>query len=355
LAARAARLKGDFHVAEAHLNQCMKLNHGATEAIQLEFLLMRVQGGEEDEVASELLVHYVEAGSPEAPVILETLALAYMRNLRYGPAYDCLCRWIELAPDSAVPHRWRGWVLERVNDHDGAMIDYRRAVELDPNLVPARLRLAEMLLEMSKIPEAVEHLEYLIQQAPQRPDVMARLGQCRFAQGEPEEARRLLEVAVEGMPKDSGVLVTLAKIELQDKHSLKGEEYVRRALIVDPTDTEAEFVLAAALQAQERWVEANAVLEQHRKDAALVKRVGEVLKQEAEHPTTDPAALSELGAVFLRTNEQIGMYWLHRALQRDPRHQPTHKVLAEFYESKGNREKAAIHRAFLKPESPSPP
>jgi Tfp pilus assembly protein PilF len=212
-----------------------------------------------------------------------------------------------------------------------------------------------MLLEMSKIPEAVEHLELLIKQAPQRADVMARLGECRFAQGEPKEARRLLEVAVEGMPKDSGVLVTLAKIELQDKHSLKGEEYVRRALIVDPTDTEAEFVLAAALQAQERWVEANVVLEQHRKDAALVKRVGEVLKQEAEHPTNDPAALSDLGAVFLHTNEQIGMYWLHRALQRDPRHQPTHKVLAEFYESKGNREKAAFHRAFLTPENKSSP
>jgi tetratricopeptide (TPR) repeat protein len=353
LAARAARLKGDFHRAELHLNRCMKLQPGASEAIQLEFLLMRVQGGEEDEVASELMVQYVNVGSPESEVILETLARAFMRNLRYGPAYDCLCRWIEVAPDSAEPYQWRGWVLERVNDHNGAMEDYRRAVDLNPDLIAARLRLAEMLLEMSKIPEAVQHLERLSQQAPERRDVMARLGQCRFAQGEPEEARRMLEVALEGMPKDPGALVTLAKIELQEKHAQKSEEYLRRALKVDPTDPEAGFVLAAALQAQDRWSEANAALEEHKKNTELVKDVGKILNEEAKHPTRDPAPLCKLGEVFLKTNEQIGLYWLHRALERDPSHEQTHKILAEFYDSKGSREKAAFHRKYLKADNKS--
>ena len=278
-----------------------------------------------------------------------------MRNLRYGPAWDCLSRWIEISPDTAEPYYWRGWVLERVNDHNGAIKDYRRAVDLDAGFLSARLRLAEMLLEMSNVPEAVGHLERLSRQAPDRPDIMARLGQCRFAQGDPEEARRLLEFAVKDMPNDSGVLVTLAKLELQKENPQKGEEYVRRALKVDPTNTEAEFVLAGALQAQERWTEANAALEQHRKNQALVKRVGQILNDEAQHPTRDPASLCELGEVFLHTNEQIGLYWLHRALQRDPSHEPTHRILAEFYDSKGNREKAALHRKYLKSETKSAP
>jgi tetratricopeptide (TPR) repeat protein len=355
LAGRVARRQLDFPRAEMHLNRCLRLHPGGTEAIQLEFLLMRVQGGQEDEVVDYLMSQYVDTGSPEAAVILDTLAQAYMRNLRYGPAWDCLSRWIEIAPDTAEPYYWRGWVLERVNDHNGAIKDYRRAVDLDAGFLSARLRLAEMLLEMSNIPEAVGHLERLSRQAPDRPDIMARLGQCRFAQGDPEEAWRLLEVAVKEMPNDSGVLVTLAKLELQKENPKKGEEYVRRALKVDPTNTEAEFVLAAALQAQERWTEANAALEQHRKNQALVKRVGQILNDEAQHPTRDPASLCELGEVFLHTNEQIGLYWLHRALQRDPSHEPTHKILAEFYESKGNREKAALHRKYLKSETKSAP
>src|SRR5437868_15243409 len=51
LAARAARLSGDLQDAEAHLNQCLKLHGGATEPVQLEFLLLRAQTGELDQVA----------------------------------------------------------------------------------------------------------------------------------------------------------------------------------------------------------------------------------------------------------------------------------------------------------------
>ena len=54
LAARAARLTADFEGAEAHLKRCLKLQQGATEATQLEFLLMRAQTGEEDVVAPAL-------------------------------------------------------------------------------------------------------------------------------------------------------------------------------------------------------------------------------------------------------------------------------------------------------------
>src|SRR5439155_27034966 len=43
LAARAARMTGDIQAAEAHLKQCLKLQGEATQAVQLEFLLLRVQ------------------------------------------------------------------------------------------------------------------------------------------------------------------------------------------------------------------------------------------------------------------------------------------------------------------------
>jgi hypothetical protein len=39
LAARAARLTGDFAGAEALLDRCLELQHGATEGVQIEFLL----------------------------------------------------------------------------------------------------------------------------------------------------------------------------------------------------------------------------------------------------------------------------------------------------------------------------
>jgi type IV pilus assembly protein PilF len=352
LAARAARMKGDFETAEEHLNACLKLPGGRTEAVQVEFLLMRAQRGEEDEVAPELML-YVDNGSPEAPLILETLARAYMYNIRYGPAYGYLTRWMALAPDSPEPVRWRGWVLERLNDFQGAMNDYKQALKLDPELVPVRLRLAEMYLDSSNPPEALPLLERLHSQFPDRADIQARLGQCRFLQGDVEEARRLLEPASEQLPKDVVVRITLGKLELQQKRPAEAEPWLRRALQIDPLDTEAEFTLVAALQAQNRDDEAKAVLAQHQKDMALNRRVSETLQREAEGHPASPDALAEAGATFLRTNDRIGLYWLYRALQRDPGHQGANKALAEYYENKPNPdlEKAAAHRRRLKTEA----
>jgi tetratricopeptide (TPR) repeat protein len=268
--------------------------------------------------------------------------------MRYGMAYVLLSRWSILEPGSAEPLRWRGWVLERMGDAEAAMKDYQRVLDINPGLVPIRLRLAEMYLDRSSTVEAAGHLELLAKQFPDRPDVLARLGQCRFAQGEHKEARRLLERAVQDLPNDSAVLVHLAKLEQQEGRPDLAEQWVRRALKVDPTDTEAEFTLVNCLQSQGRWDDARAATEQHRKDTAMLKRVAQLLHDDAEHPSTDPDALSEVGTLFLRSNPRVALYWLHRALERDPGHQATHKVLAEYYEGTGDLEKAAAHRRQLK-------
>jgi tetratricopeptide (TPR) repeat protein len=350
LAARAARLNGDFDEADAQLKLCIKLEQGATEAIQVEFLLMRVQRGEEDEVGPELIALHVDKNSPESPLILETLARAYMHNLRYGPAYNLLTRWIGLAPNSAEPLRWRGWVLERLNDPEHAMKDYERALELEPDLVPVRLRMAEICIERKDPPKALVHLDRLRRLCPDRPEVMARMGECRHLQGNAVEARPLLEAAVQQLPNDSALLLHLAQLEMEQQHPAKAEQWARRALKVDATDTEAEFMLVTSLQAQERWAEAQAALEQHGKDVALLKRVAQVLQQEAEQRRPDPGALAELGVVFLRSQERVGLYWLHKALERDPGHQRAHEALAEYYEGKGDVAQAAAHRRYLKPQ-----
>jgi Tfp pilus assembly protein PilF len=160
----------------------------------------------------------------------------------------------------------------------------------------------------------------------------------------------LLEAAVEHMPKDPSVLIHLAKLDLGAKRPASAERWARRALKVDSHDTEAEFTLAAILQSQGRWKEAAAVLEKHHKDTALLKRLARVLQQEAEKPNTNPDDLCEVGTIFLRTNARVGLFWLHRALERNPNHQAAHKTLAEYYQSKGDLQKAGYHRSQLKPD-----
>jgi predicted Zn-dependent protease len=355
LAARAARLSGDPQAAEDHLNECLKLNGGATEAVQLEFLLLRVQTGNVDEV-SPTLIDCVEKGHPESPIILETLAQAYMHRHRYKPMLACLTRWVEICPDTAKAYQWRGWVLERLNHSKEAAADYNRALELDPDIVPVRLRLAEMYMEDSNPPAALPHLEAVSRRVPDRPEVLARLGQCRLLQGQPEEARRLLEAAVANLPNDPPLLVSLAKLDLQEGRPAEAEQWLRRALRVDPTDTESRYTLVASLRAQGRTEEAATALAESEKTAARMKRFYHFLQEEAERPSNDPDALCEVGEVFLSVGKgTLGVYWLNKALERDPGHQRALQALAEYYEKKGDRDRADGYRRLIQPDTKNVP
>ncbi|MCI0378592.1 MAG: tetratricopeptide repeat protein, partial [Gemmataceae bacterium] len=290
----------------------------------------------------------VEKHHPESPIILETLARAYMHHLRYKEALACITRWIEDTPETAKPYQWRGWVFERLNHSKKAMEDYQTALKLDAGMSSVRLRIAEMHLEDSDPLAAIPHLEHLREQLPERPEPVARLGQCRFLQGRHEEARRLLEEAVKEMPKDLNVLVYLGKLELQQERPAAAEQWLRRALKVDDKDTEALYTLVSVLQLQGRAEEADLTLAKYKHFKELVERANRLLREETDRASNHPAVASEIGSLLLQIGrENLGLYWLGRALERDPQHQPSHKALADHYESKGEHDKAASHRRKL--------
>jgi predicted Zn-dependent protease len=355
LAARAARLRGELKEAESHLNRCLKLNHGASEAIQLEYFLIRVQVGDVEKVVDQLLL-YVDKGDPESPLILDTLARAYMQNLRFGPALSFLYRWQQIEPNSPEPYRWHGWILERLRDRDGAIKEYKAALERDPENLLVRFRLAEIYLERNDPLSALPLLEQLRKQYPDRADVQARLGQCRFMQGEMKEARSLLEDALKQLPTDSATLIYLAKIDIQETPPLltEAERLLRRALELDPTDVETQHLLIRCLESQGRSKEAQTLQRQEEQDRAWLKRVLDTLKQDTEKPVTDPAALADVGLLFLRTKsdktQSLAVYWLNRALESDPDYQPALRALVEHYEKTDQDSKAAVYRRRLKLE-----
>jgi predicted Zn-dependent protease len=354
LAARAARMSGDLPGAEAHLKQSTRLAGGATAEVQLEYLLLRVQTGEVDQVAPTLL-EVADNGHPEGPLILSTLAVAYMHELRYRPAIACLSRWIELEPDAAKAYQYRGWVLERMARRKEAVADYRKALEIDPNPVGVRLALAQVLLEENQLPEALPHLERLYAEVPNDPLVQARLGTARYQQGRMEEARQLMEAAAERLPNDPALQIQLARLDLNEGRADAAERRLRAVLQRDPSDIEASYTLYLAVQAQGRADEASAIWEGCKRARAVLDRTQKLLRDVVDSPSGRAADCAELGRLFLEIKqENRGLYWLYEALQRDPDQQEAHRALAAYYERQGNADKAALHRRHVhEPAAPS--
>ena len=349
LAARVARMSGDFPLAEERLNNCLRMENGATEPTQIEFLLMRAQSGELDQVAQLLLV-FADRGHPDGPMILETMSLTYMHNLQFGPATGTLGRWIELDPRNARAYHYRGWVLERMDQPISATEDYLKALELDPTLDRIRLRVGEMYLEDKDPLKALPHLNLLLQRDPNRPEAQARLGQCKFLQGELGEARRLLEQAVTQLPDDNAVLLCLARLDIADDQAVRAEQRLRHALTIDTSDTECRFTLLTALRMQGRDKDAADELAEYHRQKETLERANKMLQAEAKNPSQNAQAAYEIGSLLLKINhEKQGMHWMDEALGRDPNHRPTHEFLLQYFEKSGNETRAAFHRRRLTP------
>ncbi|MBV9123593.1 MAG: tetratricopeptide repeat protein, partial [Planctomycetes bacterium] len=330
-AARIDRLAGDYQEAETHLEECRRLQGEATEATQLEWLLLRAQQGDVDEVSGDLLAA-IQAGHPESALILEALARAYMREGRYWPARYCLTQWLEREPDTVRALHWRGLVLEKLEQRPGAIQDYRRALELAPERSDIRLHLAEALVNESMFREALPHLEQLHRQDPDQPDVLVGLARCRFQMGQLAEARRLLKEALAHHPDHAMALLHLGKLELATGHPQEAEVLLRRAAQVDPYHLEIHYNLQQSLEHQPlRHQEAAAELEVYQKLKKDQDRLAFLLRKQLDQGPPNAEVASEIGAILLRTGQEaLGLHWLRKALRIDPGHKPTREVLARY-------------------------
>jgi|GEM_PF-801070 len=343
--ARAHRQLGQFTFAEGRLNQCLRVRGGASEDVQIEFLMMRAETGEADE-ASWHLMKYVDSEHPRSYELMQSLCRAYMHHLKYGPAYALLNRMVALDPDRAIGYYWRGWVLERMDNPGEAKLNYVKALELDPSITSVRLRLGEILMDDNRPDEAAPHLEELYAQMPDRADIQARMGQLRFLQGKWAEARPLLEKALPAMQDDSPLLLHLARLDLQEGRPTDAAAHLDRILAKDPTDTEAQFSLITAYQQLGKTELAKAAMKKYQEKKVTLDLANKMLKDEATNPSQSADVASEIGRLMKDIGrERLGLYWFEQALSRDPMHRPTHLLLAEHYAKAGDSKKAAYHRA----------
>lgn len=362
LSARLARLKGDVVGCERHLVRAAELAGGSTEPIQIEHLLLRAQTGELDDDAVSLpLFRLVETDHPDSTAILDTLSNAYLTKSRYQPARACLNLWeIKHPEDSRVYHR-RGWVYDQVGSVKTALADYQKAIEVDPGLTAVRLRVAEILLDEKMTPEAEAHLTVLVQTAPDRPEVLARLGRCRYLQGRHAEARDLLLRAEPALPTDPSVAIYLAWLDVTDSakeevgRGAAAEKRLRPLIARNPSEVEARFVLITALRLQGKDADADAMEVEHKERLTLNDKLTQLLRDKAdEGGAADAGVYCQIGELFLEIGQDArGVYWLDKCLRADPGYPAAHRRLAEYYDRQGDKAKAEQHRRAVQSAAPA--
>ncbi len=353
LAARLARLHGDWTTAEEHLRACQKLEGGSSARVQLEWLILRAQRGEVREMEPGLWFS-VTNGDPDSPFILEALAATKIRALEFTHAATLLDKWVTIDPNCALAWERRGWVMMRLDRYTQAEECCQRALEIEPGRFSAELLLATLYIREYKTDEASSLVERLLVERPNDIGVLSAGGEYRMLSGKPDEARQLLERAHNLDRTDQEILIRLAKLELQSGHLTEAELWLQKARAQEEANPEVHYLLNQVLKLQGREKEAADQLERYQKYKDQAERFNRLLRELIPAHPNEPQYMAEFGDILFRTGQPLqAVYWHIRALQIDPNYVPSNRALADYYELSGKPEQAATYRAHLKnPTSP---
>jgi predicted Zn-dependent protease len=359
LAARAARREGDFEAAKQHLHECQDNlgDNSPQSGSVLEWAMLRAAEGDLDTV-EEPLKEGLRNGPEQAPLILEALAEGYLRLSRVLDALRSVDAWLSLQPDNVQALYLRAKIHRQVGAAQKAAEDCRRVIELDPQRDRARWWLALALLEIGRYQEAVGHLEFLRKRSPEDADIRVRMAQGLSLLGQNVEARALLDGVLAEHPDHGMALFEHGQIAMRGGQLAEAETWLRRAALALPYDYKAQWALGDCLRRAGKTEEAEVQIAHANQLKDRRQRQGEIMTHLMSQRPNDPALQCELGTLLLQLGDpKQGESWLLHALYLDENYVPAYEALADYYQQRGDLDKADECRQrigkIVPPKSPA--
>jgi tetratricopeptide (TPR) repeat protein len=326
---------------QSHLQEARRLG-ADVDAVRFEAALTAALGGAPE--AERYVLGRATGDGPDAICALETLVRVNLDNHQFGHARRCADRLLNLDPNNARALFWRGLILESQLHFEPELADYRRALELAPDLDAARLRLAGCLVVLNRHAEAASHYRWLLERRPDDREVLLGLATCCNASGEFGEAAAHLQRLLALDPENGPALLLGGRAAYALGRAGEAEAWLQKGLARSPYDAPAYYTLSRCLR--ERGDLAGASRAQARADELTAdwKRAHELTARIARQPN-DAGLRCQAGELLLRLGqESLGLNWLHSALQIEPGQRAAHQALATYYEQKGDHVRATEHR-----------
>lgn len=139
----------------------------------------------------------------------------------YQGAIDDYNKAIELSPNDAVVYFNRGLAKDFLHDYHGAIRDYNKAIELDPNFVNAYLAKANIKNSLSDFHETIADLTKAIELDPSYSVLYTTRGYAKGSLKDDRGAKADFTKAIELNPKDAYAYLWrgISSIHLGDKES----------------------------------------------------------------------------------------------------------------------------------------
>lgn len=184
------------------------------------------------------------------------LGQSYAHANQPGPAREAFARAFGLTPDSAAAHIVAAKQLLRLQMEPMAEEMLRQAIKLDPKAPHAHYLLGQLALYRGRLDEAIELTTRELAINPTDAMALYQMGDVFTRQARWDDAIRVLQQSMWLNPFYSGPYILLGRAYLKKDQPATAEGLLRRAIVYDPNNRTAHYLLAQLLQQTGRAEEA---------------------------------------------------------------------------------------------------
>ncbi len=245
----------------------------------------------------EKLVDVVRALKQAFPKNADVLYMAYRLYSDMGAR--AISDLVREAPGSARLHQVTAELLVSEGDYPRAVRQYRKALELAPQLPGANRALAVAILNSSPdeagIREAQQALERELSLNPRDAESVYQMGEISWRRGNEDAALELYAKAVELQPRFSEGLIAIGKALIARGDFERAARHLQDALQIDSENEVAHYRLAQAYRQLGRVDEAVKQLEEFRRIRSTSEALGAIYRQ-VQRSTVSSGDLGTEGA-----------------------------------------------------------
>lgn len=261
---------------------------------------------------------------------------AMLAQKRYSEAETAFGSALQKEPGLARAAEGLGLALDGDGKVNAAFTVLRHALKLDPNLLKAQYKVAQMYFDIGLPDEAAHRMEKLIAIDPKDPEYLHGLGICYLNTSQPQKAEEMLIRATTIAPDNASFWSDLANAELQNEKLSASEMHYRRALQLAPTSPELQVQLGTFLI-------------DHGTKGAQQTEAGELFTKALGAAPSNEAALLGMGRLRLMSKQpKEAVTYLETLINHNPDSPQPYFQLAKAYEQLGDKKRAEYCRKVFR-------
>ena len=185
--------------------------------------------------------------APQRVDIACALMEALLQTRQLVRAGDLLAEVRARAPNDAAVMETEGDLYVAEGEEAKALDSYRRALQLNPENLSARLSLAKAYLRLDQIAQAKTEFEKVLRSDPTNADAHAGLGRIALRAGQEDLALGELSAALRQDPNELDANEDLAAIRTRRSEFVEAEGFLERLVRLEPNKARYHYQLGRVL------------------------------------------------------------------------------------------------------------